>query len=127
MCCSQEEKTSRKHERIITMPSHLDVVTFSALSLIAGVVGYIFIYSRKNFVKSRKVMVPSRDIKNQSTTNSGSTVTDSSVIHSAFEKACESAKSLKIANVGDKLLLYGLYKQATIGDATTVTKKVCTK
>mmetsp|Transcript_4505 Transcript_4505/g.6677 ORF Transcript_4505/g.6677 Transcript_4505/m.6677 type:complete len:383 (-) Transcript_4505:64-1212(-) len=105
------------------MSSSLDVLTFSALSLVAGVVGYIFIYSGKKIVKSRTILVPSPDVKNQSTTSSCSTVADSSVIHSAFEKACESAKSIKIANVGDKLLLYGLYKQATIGDATTGSKK----
>ena len=36
-----------------------------------------------------------------------------------FEEACEKAFGLKNVSDKDKLILYGLYKQATVGDCNT--------
>ncbi len=49
---------------------------------------------------------------------------DDASIEAAFREACYSVNSLPISNTKDKLLLYGLYKQATLGNASDTNHSV---
>jgi len=85
----------------------------------AGVFGlYYYYYHYTQWkLKSANSLRDEPDYMKSCTNLSYSSLDDAS-IEAVFKEACHSVNSLNISNTQDKLLLYGLYKQATIGNAS---------
>jgi hypothetical protein len=85
----------------------------------AGVFGlYYYYYHYTQWkLKSANSLRDEPDYMKSCTNLSYSSLDDAS-IEAVFKEACHSVNSLNISNTQDKLILYGLYKQATIGNAS---------
>ncbi len=101
------------------LPNTTTTFYVSVMSVVAaGVFGlsYYYYYTQRK-LKSVHSLRGGTDYRNSCTNPAYSSLDDAS-IEAAFQEACYSAKSLIISNTKDKLLLYGLYKQATLGNAS---------
>lgn len=107
------------------MPSYYrtNAAFVSALSVTAlvaaGALGYYYFYISGKLLANRDKSASSCEKveSNRSSNRIYYLSMDDASIELAFQEACNSIKSLQISNVQDKLLLYGLFKQATVGNA----------
>lgn len=81
------------------------IVLASVTVMAVGLGALLYISSRKQ--SKRKNIAPSSQI----------TISDEELLH-LFQQATGTSRSLSNLANGDKLLLYGLYKQATVGDVS---------
>jgi hypothetical protein len=114
-----------QYQSSIKMPSYYstNAAFVSALSVTAlvaaGALGYYYFYISGKLLANRDKSASScKKVQSNRSSNSICYLSmDDTSIELAFQEASSSIKSLHISNVQDKLLLYGLFKQATVGNA----------